>query len=178
MERREQLRRRGISTKSECLREQVKVDMENRTYGRSKRWSWAVGLFGGVGLFAAGCWLVIGSFYWRPEYDAPVAAYLAVLFGVLGVVSAFRYRVTVGDTFLEVRDIRTKRVAYGEVTSVELHLHSLKLRSSKGSVRIGSEIEEREELYEVIAKKLNPYDVGQIKGMDALRDRYSLKRLT
>lgn len=127
-------------------------------------------------LFMGAAWLLWSSPLNRSAAEELFYGVVSVIVSLFGMTAALRYKVTLRDDDIELRSIRKRRLKFGQINKVRLYRGSLTLKGKSGSLRIGSEVQNREELYMEIASRLSLQGPRDIDGAEAFFDEYLATR--
>jgi len=89
-----------------------------------------------------------------------------VLVGVYCTVTAFRYRLSVTEDYVEARDIRTRRILYSEAKKIRVWRRMVELYTDSTRIAVHSGIENREEVVRAILDRVSDVPGVRVEGDD------------
>ncbi len=97
-------------------------------------------VIGAVSLFM-GLIILVPEWYLQANYKLLLVIGLPILvLFAASVISLIRYRLTIDNLFIELRDIRTRRIYFLDIKSLRIDEGSVILKSGDTSIEIGGSI--------------------------------------
>jgi hypothetical protein len=123
-------------------------------YRRPRHWTIIV-LLGSCGLVASGTYGVyLGSV---DSYDiiTVLMAVFGIVFGILGLISAARYRLVVCDSGIERVNIDRRFIAWNEVDEIEYSGEEIRVNGRGKKISLDRDIGDRGELLRIVLAKVD-----------------------
>ena len=133
-------------------------------------------IFGFIMLFIAFI-VLVPKWYLQANYKLLLVIGLPnLIFLVILPISLIRYRLTVDESFVELKDYRTRRIYFTSIRNVRIDEDELILKSDDIKLRVSSGISNREQVIEEICSKIRKFPNIQIDGDVKLIEKYFGKK--
>ena len=121
--------------------------------------------------------ILVPKWYLQSNYKLLLVLGLpSLIIFVASVISLIRYRLTIDDLFLELRDIRTKRIYFASIRNVRIDEDEVILISDDIKLRVSSSISNRQQVIEEIFSRIRKFPNIQIDGDAKLIEKYFGKK--
>ena len=127
--------------------------------------------FSKIFIILMACFYVMGLIILVPEWYLQANYKLLLVIGLpilvlfaASVISLIRYRLIIDDLFVELRDIRTRRIHFSDIKSLRIDEGSIILKSEDTSIEIGGSTSNRKQVNEEIFSRVRKLPNVHIHG--------------
>ncbi len=133
-------------------------------------------VIGAVSLFM-GLIILVPEWYLQANYKLLLVIGLPILvLFAASVISLIRYRLTIDDLIVELRDIRTRRIYFSDIKSLRIDEGSVILKSGDTSIEIGGSISNRKQVLDEIFSRVRKLPNIHIHGNQKEIEKYFGKK--
>ena len=123
--------------------------------------------------YLMGLIIVVPEWYFQSNYKLLLVLGLPLfIMFVFSVISLIRYRLEIADSFVEITDIRIRRIYFAEIRSIEIHEDWALLKSDDTEIKISTSISNRKQVLDEIISRVRKLPNVRIDGEQKVIEKY------
>lgn len=117
--------------------------------------------------------IVVPEWYSESDYGGLLVYGLPLLiFIVIAVISLIRYQLEIADSYVELTDIRTRRIYFAAIRSIEIHEDWALLKSDDIEIKVSTSISNRKQVLDEIISRVRNLPTVRIDGEEKVIEKY------